>query len=307
MSDISHPQHLSSSTSTKNTSTEIVLWKYDNPYANYKHDPERIFLLNGYTLRIHQKLDKIVKITQNTGNLVWDGAYILSKYILYHLLNDFTFRENILEFNDTAPQKIRFLELGSGCGLVGLSAWILGGYVVCSELPGEEFEHTKLNIESNVKSILNQQKERFKLESNLKNESDLKVKHEKLEINLRSENIAVYPLNWEELPQDFPHLFPFDIILASEIFYLPHFYKPLIKMIKYFSCPITDNFKEKKGKRKTLVLGIYKDRGLGESAFFDIANKFGKMKVIWINNNWMLNEFNNYSQEYKMFWLIPFE
>uniref|UniRef100_U9TGV2 Uncharacterized protein n=1 Tax=Rhizophagus irregularis (strain DAOM 181602 / DAOM 197198 / MUCL 43194) TaxID=747089 RepID=U9TGV2_RHIID len=74
MSDISHPQHLSSSTSTKNTSTEIVLWKYDNPYANYKHDPERIFLLNGYTLRIHQKLDKIVKITQNTGNLVWDGV-----------------------------------------------------------------------------------------------------------------------------------------------------------------------------------------------------------------------------------------
>ena len=42
-------QHLSSSTPTKNTSTEIVLWKYDNPYANYKHDPERIFLLNGYT------------------------------------------------------------------------------------------------------------------------------------------------------------------------------------------------------------------------------------------------------------------
>ena len=87
--------------------------------------------------------------------------------------------------------------------------------------------------------------------------------------------------NREELPQDFPHSSPFDIILASEIFYLPHYYMSLIKMIKYFSHPISDDFKEKKG-RKTLVLGIYKDRGLGESAFFEIANKFGKMKVIWV-------------------------
>ena len=39
----------------------------------------------------------------------------------------------------------------------------------------------------------------------------------------------------------------------------------------------------RKEKRKTLVLGIYKDRGLGEPAFFDIAKKFGKMKVIWVS------------------------
>jgi hypothetical protein len=93
-------------------------------------------------------------------------------------------------------------------------------------------------------------------------------------------------MNREELPQDFPHLSPFDIILASEIFYLPHLYFPLIKMIKYFSYPIADNFKEKRGKRKTLVLGIYKERGLGESTFFDIANKFCKMKVIWVCLNY---------------------
>lgn len=60
-------------------------------------------------------------------------------------------------------------------------------------------------------------------------------------------------------------------------------------MIKYFSHPITDNFKEK--KRKTLVLGIYKDRGLSEFAFFDIANKFGKMKVIWVCLNYSYSYF----------------
>ncbi|RIA82986.1 putative methyltransferase-domain-containing protein [Glomus cerebriforme] len=306
MSDISHPQHFSGSTSTnKNTSTEIVLWKYDNPYANYKHDPERIFLINGYTLQIYQKLNDIISITQNTGNIVWDGAYILSKFIIDHLLNDFTFRENVHDIKATAPRnsvqkKIRFLELGSGCGLVGLSAWILGGYVVCSELPGEEFEHTKLNIESNVQLILHQQEERFKSEFNPKNESELNIR-------LRKDDITAYPLNWEELPQDSPYSSPFDIILASEILYLPHLHKSLVKIIKYFSHSISDNFKDKKEKRKTLVLGIYKDRGLGEPAFFDIANKFGKMKVIWINNNWIIKEFNNYFQEYKMFWLIPFE
>src|ERR1043165_1640789 len=96
----------------------------------------------------------------------------------------------------------------------------------------------------------------------------------------------------QELPQDPSHplhesnMPPFDIILASEILYLPHLHKSLIKSIKYFGYPIFNetNMEEKgerrKEKRKTLVLGIYKDRGLGEPAFFDIAKKFGKMKVI---------------------------
>ena len=101
-------------------------------------------------------------------------AYILSKYIIDQLLNDSTFKVTA----PLASKKIRFLELGSGCGLVGLSAWILGGYVVCSELSGEELEHTRSNIESNVKLILNQQQEQF-------NKSEL-----------RDEDIIVYPLNW---------------------------------------------------------------------------------------------------------------
>ncbi|CAG8544189.1 7474_t:CDS:2 [Funneliformis caledonium] len=259
------------------TSNELVIWKYDNPYANYKLDPERIFLLNGYTLRINQKLNNIVDITQNTGNLVWDGAYILSKYIVNNLKNDATFRENI---KYAAPfNEIRFLELGSGCGLAGLSTWILGGFVVCK---------------------------RFNSESNLKNKN-------KLDVGLRGEDINVFPLNWEELPQDssnplhISNMLPFDIILASEIIYLFHLHKSLIKTIKYFSHLPCDTLEGRKENRRTLVLGIYKDRGLGESTFFDIANKFGKMKVIWIDNNWMIKEFNNYSQEYKMFWLIPFE
>jgi len=60
MSDTSHPQHLFSinkenddETMDKSTNNEIVLWKYDNPYANYKRDTERIFLLNGYTRNIY--------------------------------------------------------------------------------------------------------------------------------------------------------------------------------------------------------------------------------------------------------------
>jgi len=74
---------------------------------------------------------------------------------------------------------------------------------------------------------------------------------------------------------------PFDIIIASEILYLPHLHKSLIRTIKYFSHP-KENNNNKEEKKVTLVLGIYKDRGLGESAFFDIAYKFGKMKVIWV-------------------------
>src|SRR5437868_13889361 len=85
---------------------------------------------------------------------------------------------------------------------------------------------------------------------------------------------------------------PFDIILASEVLYLPELHKDLVKSIRYFSHSQSKNDQEAgtekeikledETKRETRVLGIYKQRGLGEEQFFKIAKIFGKLKVEWV-------------------------
>ncbi|CAG8727840.1 127_t:CDS:2, partial [Dentiscutata erythropus] len=263
-----------------NQGRALVLWKYNNPFSNYKQDPERIFVFNGFTLKISQKLSDPIDITQNTGNIVWDGAYLLGKYIADHL--------NLDHLAGTSRRrKIRFIELGSGCGLVGLVAWLTGGYVVCTGTP-QDIEHTKFNIKQNVEHVMNQQQQN-QFVYNKKGEDDLveivesksrNAHTQKMSQNLDlldKDNIQVHILDWTSLPTTEDTTNPlhksnmpsFDIILASEILYLPDLHKDLVKTIRYF------------------ILGIYKQRGLGEEQFFKIAQVFGKLRVEWIDTSWI--------------------
>ncbi|CAG8726327.1 23069_t:CDS:2 [Cetraspora pellucida] len=305
----------------------LVLWKYNNPFSNYKRDPERIFVFNGFTLKISQKLSDPIDITQNTGNIVWDGAYILSKYIVDHLNLDYLVDTN-------RRRKIRFLELGSGCGLVGLVAWLTGGYVVCTGI-FNDIEHTKFNIKQNAEYVMNQQQDQLEYDGGKDDvvEDRSKNVHTKKMLQnldlLNKDDIQVHVLDWTSLPtaEDTTNplhksnIQPFDIILASEILYLPDLHKDLVKTICYFSHskPINDQetSSKKEMKCETRVLGIYKQRGLGEEQFFNIARIFGKFRVEWIDTNWIyqpsieshVNQLQStisstYS-EYKMFWVIP--
>nr|CAG8518259.1 12828_t:CDS:2 [Entrophospora candida] len=194
------------------SSNQIVLWKYDNPYANYKSDLERLFIIGDCTVKITQKLSEKIDISQNTGNVVWDGAYILSKFII----NNLSMHNDKVDNKVDNGRQISFIELGSGCGLVGLSAWISGGKVICTDLPGESINHTKLNIQKNVARILDEQ--------------EINKNNEKM-ILLRKEDISTHELDWTNLPNNNSSNInnydnklkskTFDIILASEIFYLP--------------------------------------------------------------------------------------
>ncbi|CAG8630407.1 3131_t:CDS:2 [Racocetra persica] len=295
----------------------LVLWKYNNPFSNYKRDPERIFAFNGFTLKISQRLSDPIDITQNTGNIVWDGAYILSKYIVDHLNLDYLADTN-------RRRKIRFIELGSGCGLVGLVAWLTG--IMSSLCTLNDIEHTKFNIKQNVEYVMSQQQNQFEYDRG-KGGLDL----------LDKNDIQVHVLDWRSLPttEDTTNplhksnIQPFDIVLASEILYLPDLHKDLVKTIRYFSHskPIDDQEassetevkSENDMKRETRVLGIYKQRGLGEEQFFKIARIFGKLRVEWvmIDTSWIyqpsIGSHVNQLQStisptyaaYKMFWLIP--
>ncbi|RIB09860.1 hypothetical protein C2G38_2146341 [Gigaspora rosea] len=275
----------------------LVLWKYNNPFSNYKQDP----------------------------------AYILSKYVADHLNLDYL-------SGISRRRKIRFIELGSGCGLVGLVAWLTGGYVVCTGTH-EDIEHTKFNIKQNVEYVMNQLQNQF--ECNKEDEDNVvesrnKIAHtQKMMQNLDlldKDNIQAHVLDWTSLPTTEDTTNPlhksnmpsFDIILASEILYLPDLHKDLVKTIRYFNHSNSRNDQdtcfEKEIKSKdemkceTRVLGIYKQRGLGEEQFFKIAQAFGKLRVEWIDTSWIdqpsigshVNQFSSTtSSEYKMFWLIP--
>ncbi|CAG8458749.1 1507_t:CDS:2 [Acaulospora colombiana] len=126
--------------------------------------------------RLTEKID----ITKNTGNVVWDGAYILSKYIVDHV-----------ERRD--QNQVRFLELGSGCGLVGLAAWIKGGHVVCSGTK-TNIEHTRMNVEKNVELVLSQQQQR-RMESQA-NVLETARRMRDTMMQLRKEDIGVHVLDW---------------------------------------------------------------------------------------------------------------
>lgn len=228
-------------------------------------------------------------------------------------------------------RKIRFIELGSGCGLVGLVAWLTGGYVVCTGTH-EDIEHTKFNIKQNVEYVMNQQQNQF--ECNKEDEDNVVESRNRI-AQLDKDNIQVHILDWTSLPTTEDTTNPlhksnvpsFDIILASEILYLPDLHKDLVKTIRYFNHSKSRNDQdtcfEKEIKSKdemkceTRVLGIYKQRGLGEEQFFKIAQVFGKLRVEWIDTSWIdqpsigshMNQSSSTTSstyaEYKMFWLIP--
>ncbi|CAG8446773.1 13327_t:CDS:2 [Cetraspora pellucida] len=271
----------------------LVLWKYNNPFSNYKRDPERIFVFNGFTLD-HLNLDYLV--------------------------------------DTNCRRKIRFIELGSGCGLVGLVAWLTGGYVVCTGT-FNDIEHTKFNIKQNAEYVMNQQQDQLEHDrgkDDVVEDKSRNVHTRKMLQNLdllKKDDIQVHVLDWYVMysyttnPLHKSNIQPFDIILASEILYLPDLHKDLVKTICYFSHskPINDQetSSEKEMKCETRVLGIYKQRGLGEEQFFNLARIFGKLRVEWIDTSWIyqpsieshVNQLQStisstYS-EYKMFWLIP--
>ncbi|RUS18275.1 hypothetical protein BC937DRAFT_88965 [Endogone sp. FLAS-F59071] len=229
-------------------SKAVVPWKYCNPYANYRWSPERPFQILGHTVVLAQRLDETIELHQNTGNVVWDGAYIMSRYIASHL-------------SPFLPGT-RCIELGSGSGLVGIAAWLAGAKVVVTELPGKQLEHLKMNVERNLARIL---KPFADGEGNSDSEPASSVPNA-----LTQENITIYPLDWNDPPTVLQRLVspPYDLVLGSEILYLPQLHKNLVRTLDAL-CHLPGS------GRITTVLMVYKQRGLGEERFFEWTTRLG--------------------------------
>ena len=108
----------------------IVKWKYKNLYSNEKYLPFRTYFFGQQKLIIYQKTENI---NNQTGNIVWDGAYILAQY-LYH---DVPLKDKIV------------FELGSGHGFLSLVCAQAGASkVISTDLP-DQLDLVRKNVLEN--------------------------------------------------------------------------------------------------------------------------------------------------------------
>ncbi|KAJ1982409.1 Methyltransferase-like protein 21B [Dimargaris xerosporica] len=151
---------------------------------------------------MHQQLDAEISLHQNTGRVVWDGAYILAQYLVNHV----------------PLSGHRCLELGAGSGLVGLAAWLHGANVTLTDIP-EALPHLRRNIQPNIRRHCAPR--------------DVANCH-----RLSREAIAVRELVWED-PRRNDLGQHYDYILGSEILYLPHLHDALLQVLQSHAAPTT--------------------------------------------------------------------
>uniref|UniRef100_M4CI16 Uncharacterized protein n=1 Tax=Brassica campestris TaxID=3711 RepID=M4CI16_BRACM len=73
-----------------------------------------------------------------TGSVMWDSGVVLGKFL-----------EHSVDSKDLSLEGKKIVELGSGCGLVGCVAALLGGNVVLTDLP-DRLRLLKKNIDTNL-------------------------------------------------------------------------------------------------------------------------------------------------------------
>ncbi len=111
------------------------------------------FTFCGQYIEVFQDTDAEIDVTKNTGLKLWDGAYLLAKYL-----------EAGTDISKEFWHGKSCVELGAGCGLVGTVTWLLGANTILTDLP-DTIEHTEMCMKVNVDRI-SQNGVKSKLETN---------------------------------------------------------------------------------------------------------------------------------------------
>jgi len=200
----------------------LVPWTYNNPRTSSSRDVIRQFVFGGHLVEILQDFSAEIDVTKNTERKLWDGAFLLARYL-----------ENTSVFPAGFWSGQRCIELGAGCGLTGLVAWLLGASVTLTDLPSA-IEHTKRCVNSNIERL-------GQMNPTLQE---------------RSTDIQMKQYTWGSL-QDLQHLSPpYDVIFGSDIVYSAEASDSLLEALQVLCGP------------SSLVLISYKPRGLQEDIFF---------------------------------------
>lgn len=180
----------------------LVPWRFRNLYSDQKYAPVRKLSFGPCVLEIHQLPDASISIDKNTGNLLWDGAYLLAS-LLFEGFGDIDFAGKTV------------IELGSGTGLVGLIPVLKGASrTILTDLPGTPLALTMDNLERNMAAI--------KAAGGIGSASAL-------------------PLKWgtPDPLQSLGLARPPEIIIAPEILYLQHLHGHLLHTLLKLSSPDT--------------------------------------------------------------------
>jgi len=200
----------------------VVPWTFNNPRTSSSRDVVRQFLFGGHLVEVLQDFSAEIDVTKNTERKLWDGAFLLARY---------------LENTDVFPAGFwnghHCIELGAGCGLTGLVAWLLGASVTLTDLPSAT-EHTKRCVHWNV--------------DRLGQTNPILAE--------RSTAIQVKDYAWGSV-HDLQHLSPpYDVIFGSDIVYCADSSDSLVAALQALCGPTS------------LVLISYKPRALQEDVFF---------------------------------------
>lgn len=174
----------------------LIPWTYSNPYVDRSQLEVQQFIFQGHLIELPQDKNVEIDVTKNTGFKLWDGAYLLARYIESDDFADGFWNGKIC------------VELGAGCGLVGLVTWLLGARVTLTDLEGT-LEHTRKCLDSNTQNVPN------------KVPSDIEA--QVLLWGGATDHIAT----------------PVDVILGSDIVYQPDYLDDLVKTLEDLSTPDT--------------------------------------------------------------------
>eukprot|EP00467_Chlorarachnion_reptans_P002599 CAMPEP_0114520848 /NCGR_PEP_ID=MMETSP0109-20121206/19852_1 /TAXON_ID=29199 /ORGANISM="Chlorarachnion reptans, Strain CCCM449" /LENGTH=305 /DNA_ID=CAMNT_0001701875 /DNA_START=210 /DNA_END=1124 /DNA_ORIENTATION=- len=128
-----------------------------------------------------------------TGYVIWDGSVVHAKYLEHSISSEL--------------KGAKVLELGSGTGLVGLAASLLGAEVWITDLP-YTLPNMKKNVERNAKSI-----------------------------EAKGGAIHAVALDWKK-PEDALEYIPLksiDFVLASDVVWVEWLVSPLVKTLNFIA------------------------------------------------------------------------
>lgn len=142
-----------------------------------------------------------------------------------------------------SPRRLRILELGSGTGLVGITAALtLSADVTVTDLP-----HVLPNLEFNARA-----------------NSDVLARH--------GGSVEVAALSWGEVEQMEGLIGrEYDLVLGSDVVYHDHLYDPLLRTLGFFLV---------RGPRRTVFVMAHLRRWKKEAVFFKRARKMFDVEVI---------------------------
>lgn len=122
----------------------MLLWSLGNPASHrpnafVRHGAGALAIdACGRRLTLHQSPSNFKGASGVTGAVVWDSGVVLAKFL-----------EHAADGGLLAARGARAVELGAGCGLVGVVAALLGARVVATDLP-DRLRLLRKNLEENL-------------------------------------------------------------------------------------------------------------------------------------------------------------